>query len=68
MKKGSLYNYCWTHGFVMSANHTSKTCNNKAPGHKVEAMKDNTMWGTWQTSQHLNDGVHQQGKAVVTIN
>ena len=29
----------------MSANHNSKTCNSKAPGHKVEATNDNTMGG-----------------------
>ena len=47
-------NYCWTHGFVvMSANHNSKTCNDKAPGHKGEATKDNTMGGTWPTKPTL---------------
>ena len=45
-RHGIPNSYCWTHGFVMSANHNSKMCNNKAPGHKVEATKDNTMGGT----------------------
>ena len=44
-KQSTPNSYCWTHGFVMCANHTSKTCNNKASGHKVEATKDNTMEG-----------------------
>ena len=34
-KQGTLNNYCWTHSFVMSANHNSKMSNNKASGHKV---------------------------------
>ena len=33
LKQGIPNNYCWTHGFVMSLNRNSKTCNNKAPGH-----------------------------------
>ena len=66
-KQGIPNSYCWTHGFVMSASHNSKTCNNKAFGQKVEATKYNTMGGTWPTSPHRNDGPHQQGKIVVTM-
>ena len=44
-KQRTPNNYCWTHGFIMSANHNSKMCNNKAPGHKVEATKASTMGG-----------------------
>ena len=33
--------YCWTHSFVMNI----KTCNNKAPDHKNEVTKNNTMGG-----------------------
>ena len=51
-KYRTLNKYCWTHGFIMSAKHKSKMCNNKAPCNKVEATKDNTIGGTWPTSQH----------------
>ena len=60
-KQGTPNSYCWTHSFIMSVNHISKTCNNKAPGLKMEATKNNTMGETWQTSQPLNDRVHQWG-------
>ena len=42
---GKPNSYCWTHGFVMGQNYNSKMCNNKAPGHKTEGTKDNTMGG-----------------------
>ena len=51
-KQGTPNNYCWTHGFIMSANHYSKTRNNKAPCHKVEVTNNITMGGTWPTSQY----------------
>ena len=36
-------NYCWTHGFRVSKNHTSATCKNPAEGHQKDATRDNTM-------------------------
>ena len=38
--------YCWSHGFLVHPNHTSKTCRNKKPGHKDEATRSNTMGGS----------------------
>lgn len=35
--------YCWTHG---CCNHNSNNCTRKAPGHKVQATKDNQMGGS----------------------
>ena len=50
---GKLHNYCWTHNFVLSYNHNSKTCDNKAPRHKDEATKNTTMGGN-MTNQPLS--------------
>lgn len=46
----SHYKYCWTHGCCC---HASAECNNRAPGHKIEATLANRMngsaWGVkWQ--------------------
>ena len=30
-KEGTQNSHCWSHSFVMSANHNSKMCSNKAP-------------------------------------
>lgn len=38
-------NYCWTHGYRVTENHTSATCNKPAEGHKKEATRANTMGG-----------------------
>ena len=35
--------YCWTHG---RCNHTSSSCESKAPGHKNEATMENKMGGS----------------------
>ena len=35
--------YCWTHG---RCNHSSTTCNSKAPGHKSESTMDNKLSGS----------------------
>ena len=43
--KGTPNNYCWTHGFIISANHMSKTSKNKAQGNKIDATMDNIMEG-----------------------
>ena len=37
--------YCWTHGLGKMANHTSKTCNKPAAGHKTTATAHNCMGG-----------------------
>ena len=39
-------NYCWTHCYCIRNNHTSTTCQNKAPGHQDQATCDNTMGGS----------------------
>jgi len=39
-------NYCWTHGCDLHLKHTSKTCKNRAPGHKEEATLHNRMGGS----------------------
>ena len=38
--------YCWTHGKTRNPLHTSKTCRNRAEGHKEEATLDNKMGGS----------------------
>jgi hypothetical protein len=38
--------YCWTHGFRVAEEHTSKTCKNPKPGHLQEATKTNQMGGS----------------------
>ena len=37
--------YCWTHGYLVTKNHTSKTCRQRKPGHQEEATRDNNMGG-----------------------
>ena len=37
--------YCWMHGCRVRVGHDSRTCNNKAAGHKDEATRANTMNG-----------------------
>ena len=36
-KCNSNGNYCWTHGYCIGNNHTSASCQNKAPGHQDRA-------------------------------
>ena len=38
--------YCWSHGYHVAANHNSKNCRNKKPGHQDEATRDNPMNGS----------------------
>jgi hypothetical protein len=38
--------YCWTHGYRVSATHTSKTCTSRATGHQEEATRSNNMGGS----------------------
>ncbi len=45
-RKFNNNNYCWTHGFDISKNHTSKTCLFPAEGHEREAVKCNIMRGS----------------------
>ena len=47
----SNHGYCWSHGFMQNADHTSLTCRNKKEGHKDEATATNKMGGkehVWQ--------------------
>jgi hypothetical protein len=38
--------YCWTHGLGKNRDHTSPTCNNKAPDHQDAATVNNLMGGS----------------------
>ena len=38
--------YCWSHGYRLVPGHNSKTCTNKAHGHKDAATRTNTMKGS----------------------
>jgi hypothetical protein len=42
----SLSNYCWTHGYKIARNHTSKNCMFPKTGHKKEATKSDNMGGS----------------------
>ena len=46
-------NYCWTHGYRVGNKHNSATCQNKAPGHKDNATRENTMGGS-QANKPIN--------------
>jgi hypothetical protein len=39
-------NYCWSHGYKVSAHHTSSTCAHKSPGHKDAATRVDNMGGS----------------------
>jgi hypothetical protein len=41
----AVRSYCWTHGIVLNAKHTSATCKRKATGHVDEATLNNKMGG-----------------------
>ena len=46
-----IIGYCWTHGLLRSASHTSKNCNFKKDGHQDDATLTNQMGGettAWQ--------------------
>ena len=45
-KKFDPKGYCWSHGFKVTPNHTSKTCTDRKPGHKEAATRENTMGGS----------------------
>ena len=51
-KKPDPNGYCWTHGYVVSHGHNSKTCNSKADGHQDEATRTNTLRGSTR-NQHV---------------
>ena len=38
--------YCWSHGYKVTKNHNSKTCNVRKEGHKEDATRANTMGGS----------------------
>jgi hypothetical protein len=39
-------NYCWTHGYKVSANHDSQRCSRPAVGHKRDATRTNPQGGS----------------------
>ena len=47
-------NYCWTHGFRVADDHTSKTCKNPKPDHQQTATKTNQMGGSTAGSANSN--------------
>ena len=46
-------NYCWTHGYRVGNEHTSATCQNKAPRQQDNATHENTMGGS-ETNKPTN--------------
>ena len=38
--------YCWTHGFRVAEDHSSKSCKNQREGHQTGATKDDIMGGS----------------------
>jgi hypothetical protein len=42
----SASNYFWTHGYNVGKTHTILTCNNRNPGHKIEATRAENMGGS----------------------
>ena len=48
--------YCWTHGYRVGRNHTSKSCSFKAEGHQDKATRKDTMGGST-----LNKGWYEKG-------
>ena len=40
--------YCWSHGYKVEQDHTSKTCKNKQEGQKDDATHNNPMGGSAQ--------------------
>ena len=38
--------YCWSHGYCVHPDHTSKTCKKRKPGHQEEATRENNMGGS----------------------
>ena len=47
-------NYCWTHGFRVADDHTSKTCKNPKTDHQQTATKTNQMGGSTAGSPNSN--------------
>jgi hypothetical protein len=43
--KTTVMGYCWSHGYGSNTNHTSSTCTNPQPGHRMEATVDNMLGG-----------------------
>jgi hypothetical protein len=48
-------NYCWTHGYILSDQHTSATCTRKAPGHVDAANRTDTKNGSTRGKHLLKD-------------
>ena len=51
----SGHGYCWSHGFMRNASHTSMTCRNKKVGHKDAATATNKMGGKEHVWRLNND-------------
>jgi hypothetical protein len=45
-KRYNNTNYCWSHGFYISREHTSSNCKFPKTGHKTDATRTNTMGGS----------------------
>jgi hypothetical protein len=45
-KRRANNNYCWSHGFKVAEDHTSKNCQNTRFGHQKDATRENTMGGS----------------------
>jgi hypothetical protein len=53
-KRYSNMNYCWTHGFDVSNDHTGMSCQRPAlPYHQPQATRQNTMGGSQKDSHKL---------------
>ena len=47
--------YCWSHGAVFNANHTSATCTHQSEGHQVNATMGNMMGGNTTIRRQRNE-------------
>ena len=55
--------YCWTHGLGRNADHTSKTCTNKAHGHQLDSTLFNMLGGNNRIHRGKNErAIYQHPK------
>jgi hypothetical protein len=47
-------NYCWTHGFIVGAEHTSASCQHPGEGHISTATRTNTQGGSNKNKDKVN--------------
>jgi hypothetical protein len=53
-KRYNNMNYCWTHGFDISDNHTGMSCQRPAmPYHQPQATRQNTMGGSQRDANKI---------------